>query len=213
MRLIRIIFPVFFMLVYHLHYGQDESFRPMNETQTVRSKIKENAKKTISVSSDFIQEKHLTMMDEVLVSQGRFLYKKENKVRWEYTEPVNYAIIVNGSTFTINNDGKISAFDAESNPLFREINQMIMIAISGDFVDNQDFIPGFFENESMVLVRLKPVNELLLDILESIEIYFSKPSLQVEMMKFIEPEGDFTRTVFTNREENTDIAEEKFHAE
>ncbi|MEJ2594574.1 MAG: hypothetical protein P8100_05485 [bacterium] len=126
---------------------------------------------------------------------------------------MNYAIIVNGSAFTINNDGKISAFDADSNPLFREINQMIMIAISGNFVDNKDFIPVFFENESMVLVRLTPVNELLVNILTGIEIYFSKPSLQVEMMRFIEPEGDFTRTVFTNREENTDIPDGKFHVE
>ena len=105
-------------------FAQEESYALVSEVEAVKAKIRNNAKVTTSVSCEFVQEKHLTMMEEVLISNGRFLFKKENKVRWEYTDPITYAIIINDNSFTINNDGKISQFDAESNVLFKEINNI-----------------------------------------------------------------------------------------
>ena len=213
MNLNKLLFLAGLIFLFLQSRGQEPAFKTISDTEAVKRMIRENARNTSSVSSDFVQEKHLTMMEEVLVSKGRFLFKKENKVRWEYTEPVSYAIIVNGPKFIINNEGRINEFDAVSNPLFREINDMIMMAISGDFVDNPDFTPSFFEDDKTILVKLKPVDEMLSSMLTGIEIYFSKPSLQVEMMKFIEPGDDFTLTRFQNRQENKDIADELFHAE
>jgi len=192
--------------------AQDDSFVPVSDIESVKEKIRNKSEKTISVSSDFIQEKHLTMMEEVLISEGRFLFKKENKVRWEYTHPITYAIIINGSSFTINNDGKISRFDAESNKLFREINKMIVMAIQGNFVDNPEYNSQFYQNDNYILAILQPTNELLENILTDIEVYFSRKDLNVEIVKFIEPGEDFTKTIFSNRKVNIDISDDHFNA-
>ena len=128
-----------------LSFGQaPKGFTAFEDEASFKKMVRETSAKTQSISSDFTQEKHLTMMEEVLVSRGRFLFKKENKVRWEYLEPIVYAIIINQNRFIINNDGKISEFDTESNKLFKEINNMIVMAIQGNFVDDPDFAASFF---------------------------------------------------------------------
>lgn len=153
------------------------------------------------------------MMEEVLVSEGRFLFRKENNVRWEYHTPINYAIIIRDDLFTINNDGKISDFSTESNKLFKEVNNMIVMAIKGDFVENPDFDVSFFEDDRTYLARLKPNDEILGDILEYIEIKFSKANTAVTEVKFIEPGEDYTRISFYNRKANIEIDDDQFQVQ
>jgi outer membrane lipoprotein-sorting protein len=192
-------------------FGQaPKGFTELADNESFKKKVKETSVQTQSISSDFIQEKHLTMMEEVLVSKGRFLFKKENKVKWEYTEPIVYAIIINQNRFIINNDGKISEFDTESNKLFKEINNMIVMAIRGDFVDNPDFSATFYQDEKRYLAILVPQNELLVDILTQIEIYFLKENTAVDEVIFAEPGDDFTKIVFKNRKVNIEISDEQF---
>lgn len=185
-------------------------FTEVQDISAVKKMISENADETNSLSSDFIQKKHLTMMEEVLISRGRFLFRKENDVRWEYHSPINYAIVINNNHFMINNDGKISIFDTESNKLFKEINSMILMAIQGNFVNDPAFVAAFFQDDKNYLAILKPQDEILKNILETIEIYFEKESMAVGKVKFIEPEEDFTLITFTNRKKNTKLEDDQF---
>lgn len=187
-----------------------EGFSALDQIDQLKKMITENAAKTQSLSSEFIQEKHLTMMEEVLVSKGRFLFKKENKVRWEYNSPINYTILINNQQFVIDNDGKISTFDTGSNKLFKEINNMILMAIQGNFVDDPNFNATFFEDNAHYMASLKPQDEILKNILETIEIFFSKDDIAVTSVKFIEPEEDYTLINFTNRKQNISIADDQF---
>lgn len=203
----------FILVINSQVYSQVPSeYIPVSQTEEVKNLIRKNADETNSISSDFIQEKHLTMMAEVLNSKGRFLFRKPNDVLWEYHSPIKYAIIVQNNHFTINNDGKISTFDTESNKLFKEINSLIIMAIQGDFVDNPKFESTFFESNTLYLASLKPQDEILPDILETIEIYFEKSGLAVQQVKFIEPEGDFTLIRFNNRKKNIPINDDEFRS-
>lgn len=185
-------------------------FKTINETASIKKLITENANETQSLESDFIQEKHLTMMEEVLVSKGRFMFKKENNVRWEYLSPINYTILIFNNQFVINNDGKVSSYDSESNKLFKEINNMILMAIQGNFVNDPNFTAKFYENELKYLAVLKPQDEILKNILDNIEIYFDKSTMAVAEVKFIEPEEDFTLIKFQNRKQNIKIEDDQF---
>jgi outer membrane lipoprotein-sorting protein len=207
---ITLIFFILFILL-RLEAQIPDGFEIMQDDKEVKSLITENNKQTFSLSSDFIQEKHLTMMEEVLASKGRFLFKKENNVRWEYYSPINYAIIINKRQFMINNDGKTSIFDTESNKLFKEINNMILMAIQGNFVDDPAFKASFYDDDKYYLAILIPQDDMLKNILESIHIYFEKSGMTVSQVKFIEPAGDFTTIFFTNRKKNTNINDDQFN--
>lgn len=214
MKLRKYLFMIVGILLISFAFGQaPKGFSEVEDVVSFKNKLRETSAKTQSISSEFIQEKHLTMMEEVLVSRGRFLFKKKNKVRWEYFEPIVYAIIINQNRFIINNDGKISEFDTESNKLFKEINNMIVMAIQGNFVDDPEFTASFYQNDNNYLAVLIPENELLGDILAEIKIYFSKQDIAVSEVKFIEPGDDFTKITFINRKANIEIDDDEFSAQ
>jgi outer membrane lipoprotein carrier protein len=150
------------------------------------------------------------MLEEVLISDGRFLFRRENDVRWEYLSPIDYTIVIYKEKFRIKNGDKISEFDIGSNAMFQQINKMIVTAIRGDFVDNPDFEASFFESKQQYRINLKAKNKQVASMLAGIEIYFDKETLAVEQVKFVEPGEDYTRIVFKNRKANIEIPDNQF---
>lgn len=205
----RIISSIIFFFILFSAYSQN-NFVLVNDVESLNKAIKENSLKVTSIKSDFEQHKVLSMLEETLISEGNFLYKKENNVKWQYTSPFEYTIIIANGKFMINNEGRISEFDLNSNEMFRQINNMIITAISGDFIDNDDFSVIFKENSNFYLAELVPVEETVSEMLEAINIYFSKENLGVEKVKFIEPGDDYTLIVFKNREQNITLNNNEF---
>jgi outer membrane lipoprotein carrier protein len=190
--------------------AQDNDFTPVKDIDALKSKLTTHASNTNSISSNFVQEKHLWMLNEVLVSEGEFLFKKENSVKWKYTIPIDYTIIIHNGIFTIINNNKVNKFSIDSNPLFREINSMIVTAIRGDFIDNTDFDSDFFENDEYYMAELKPTNENVSSMLEKIEIYFDKQNIQVAKVVFHEPGDDFTLITFIDKKINSELSDNMF---
>lgn len=205
----RIISSIIFFFILFSAYSQN-NFVLVNDVESLNKIIKENSLKVTSIKSDFEQHKVLSMLEETLISEGNFLYKKENNVKWQYTSPFEYTIIIANGKFMINNEGRISEFDLNSNEMFRQINNMIITAISGDFIDNDDFSVIFKENNNFYLAELMPVEETVSEMLEAINIYFNKENLGVEKVKFIEPGDDYTLIVFKNREQNITLNDNEF---
>ena len=61
------------------------------DTAIIFSEIAGSASQVKTLAGDFIQEKHLSMLNNVLTSKGRFFYKREAKLRWELTDPLDKA--------------------------------------------------------------------------------------------------------------------------
>ncbi len=190
--------------------AQEDDFRIISSIDDVKEKLIKHSTSTNSIESNFVQEKHLWMLNEVIVSKGIFLFKKDNSVRWQYNSPIEYTIIIHLGKFTIVNGDKVNEFDINSNPMFREINKMIVTAIRGDFINNPDFSAIFKENKVQYLVELTPSNERVSTMLSSINIYFNRESMQVEKVIFNEPGDDFTSIIFEDKKINTNIPDDKF---
>lgn len=201
---------LFFLVATGLFAQQTVNFLPVQNIEILKAEIKKVSENTKTIQSDFIQEKHLTMLEEVLISKGRFLFRKENNVRWEYLSPIDYTIVIYKGKFTIKDGDKINEFDIGSNTLFKQINKMIVTAIRGDFVDNPEFEASFFSNDKQYLVKLKARNKQVAEMLAGIEIFFNKETLAVEQVMFVEPGEDYTRIVFKNRKVNIELADNQF---
>ncbi len=189
--------------------AQTDLIRIEDDTE-LKTSIKEHSALLKSIKSNFIQEKHLSMLEEVVISKGKFLFKKEDNIRWEYDTPFEYTIIVSEGKFLIDNEGKISEFDINSNPMFKQISNMIVMAVSGDFVDNNQFNVEFFQNSKFYLAKLQAVNEQVSQMLSGIYIYFDKESLNVVQVKFLEPGDDFTLIKFHEYQQNIDLTNSDF---
>jgi len=193
-----------------ISHAQNDNFLPVADIDALKSKLSAHAIYTNSIESNFVQEKQLWMLNEVLVSEGKFLFKKENSVKWQYVTPIEYTIIIHNGIFTIVNDNKVNEFSIDSNPLFREINSMIVTAIRGDFIDNPDFDAKFSESDKNYLASLSPTNENVSSMLEKIEIYFDKQNMEVVKVIFREPGDDFTLITFKNKLLNSDLSDDRF---
>lgn len=191
-------------------WAQDAGFHPVVDKGPVVQAISKQSSSTNSLQCTFVQEKHLEMLEEVLISQGQFLFKKENSVRWQYLDPIRYTILIHNGKFTIDNDGKVTEFNTDSNPMFREINKMIITAIRGDFIGNTDFAPAYFESSGQYMSRLIPSSDQVRTMIESIDIYFDKSSMQVVKVVFSEPGGDMTSIKFADIIVNLEISDNQF---
>lgn len=203
-----IIFSVFIFSV--SSFSQDSNFKEVTSINELKQKLIEHSNNTNSIESSFVQEKHLWMLNEVIISKGVFLFKKKNSVRWQYNTPIEYTIVIHEGNFTIVSNDKVTEFDIESNPMFKEINKMIVTAIRGDFIDNPDFKAEFMENENQYLAKLLPTNNGMASMLTSIEIYFNRGSMLVEQVIFKEPGDDFTSIIFLDKSVNTSLSDSRF---
>lgn len=206
----RIINSIFFIL-FSISLFSQNNFVKIENVIDLNNAIKENSEKVFSIKSDFIQQKNLSMLEETLESTGNFLYKKENMVKWHYSSPFEYTIVVANGKFQINNEGKISEFDLNSNEMFRQINSMIVTAISGNFINNPNFKVEFYENNEFYKAKLIPKETVVADMLSAISIFFDKDNFNVQKVKFLEPGEDFTLITFINRKQNTDVKLKDFN--
>ncbi len=191
-------------------FSQNEGYNEVQDIEKLKSSLKTTSANTNTINSSFTQEKNLWMLEEIINSTGTFLFKKPSNILWQYHTPVRYSISIFNGSFTINNDGKVSKFDIKSNPLFQEINRMIVTAIRGDFIDNPDFTSSFTENTLFFKAKLIPVKDAVASMITSIDIYFSKSDLQVSKVVFHEPGEDFTSIVFRGTLINEEIDDSMF---
>lgn len=191
--------------------SQTKDFKPVQATSKIQSQIENVAKSTNTISSDFIQEKVMAFLEEKITSKGKFLYKKENKIRWEYTQPYKYLILINGDKITIKDDKKESNYDAKSSELFKKINSLIISTVRGNILNNPDFNVSIYQNTKFYMVILIPKEKELLNYLSKIEVYFYKSNYSVNRFIMYESETDYTSIVFVNKNTNEEIPDSKFN--
>lgn len=191
-------------------YGQDKSYRPVADPAVVEKKIMDNSLKVSSITSDFVQEKKMEYLDEVLVSKGKFWYKHESKLRWQYDEPYEYIIAIRNGSFYIKDDVKVKVYDVAGNPAFREMNDLILKIARGTLAGDKRFEIEMYENDRFYLLRLRPIDAALKGFLQTTEIYLSKSDLSAEKVVMHETETDYTQITFINRKLNNEIPESIF---
>lgn len=146
-----------------------------------------------------------------MVSHGRMLYSKPNKLRWEYTAPYHYIFILNGQTVWMKNTQGSSKIDVAQSKMFKEITRIMMSSVLGTYVsNNRDFavsLNGQGNNWKAILV---PKKSPLKQMFKTITIYFDMRKSEVYGVKMIDKNGDATSIVLKNVEINTPVNAKNF---
>lgn len=194
-------------------FGQDTIFKPVSDTEVpvYLAKVEKASASLTSLQCNFTQTKNINVLAESVVSIGKLLYKRENKLCWEYLSPYLYLFILNGDKISIKNDQSTSQFDTKSNPLFKEISLLMLNSISGTgLIDPKKFGVAFFDNTTLLKAILIPKNNTLKSILSTITLNFEKSSYLVHSIEMTEPSGDNTTIVLSEMHINQPISDEKF---
>lgn len=191
--------------------GKD-AYVPMKDVAAFRSGIQKMAAATSSIKADFKQEKYLSILANKIESEGKIQFKKPNLLKWEYTVPYQYSIILNGKQLIINDQGKVNSFDVASSQSFKQINELIINSVQGNVLDEKQFNIQYLEGKEKFLAKLTPKEEQMKKFLKEIWVYFDKDDFTVSSIKMIEPEDDYTLITFANKKMNENIPNEVFSA-
>jgi outer membrane lipoprotein-sorting protein len=190
--------------------AQYTGYTPVSDLPKFKTAFADAAQKTISIKSDFTQDKNLSMLSEKITSRGNFWFKKDSRVRMEYNQPFKYLMILNKNKVYIKDGQKESKVSAGSNKMFQQINKIMIDCMQGTTLDNTDFKTRVFENKNTALVELTPVKKGMKEMFKSINVIVDKKDFSVSSIQMLELSGDNTILRFTNKELNASIPDTLF---
>lgn len=178
-----------------------------SEQKTFKQKVQKTAQSTKTIQSDFTQTKELSILENAIVSEGHLTFKAPNLVKWEYTKPYKNIAIFKDDKLFVNNEGKKNEMDLSSNRMFRSLNSLIVNSIKGDMFDDSQFSISYFKTGRDYLVKFIPKDKRMKKFIVSFELTFDKETTQVNEVKLIEPNDDYTLIVFNNKQLNGTVSD------
>lgn len=184
-----------------------------HEINRIFSKITASSSGVKTLSSDFVQEKHLSILDNMVTSKGRFYYKRDKRLRWELTEPEVLGFTVNGKrakrwknniklrqTFEIHKAPAIKAFTDQLftwvNPDIKQIQKRYRIQVIGDNPIDLKLFPNSTQEKKHI---------------DHLRLTFAADAIYVSAVEVHEPDGDYTRIRFMNMKINEPLQDSLFN--
>ena len=204
------VFLALMMIAAYCAQAQYAGYKSLGDAVNFKAQFAAASQKINTIKSDFVQEKELSMLSEKIISKGKFLFKKENAVRMEFTQPFQYLMIINGSKIYVKDSQKENKISAKSNKLFEQINKIMMDCVKGSALSSTDFTVKIFESNDDYLAELSPVNKNLKSLFKNINLVIAKKDYAVAKIEMHEPSGDNTTINFINREMNVTLSDALF---
>jgi outer membrane lipoprotein-sorting protein len=190
--------------------AQYAGYKPVTDKETFKQKFTAESTKIQSVASNFTQEKILTALTEKITSEGKFWFKRSNKVRIEYLKPFSYLMIMNGDKVLLRDGQKENRVNTKSSKLFQQVNRIMVDCMEGTIMNSKDFTIQAFENEKDFLLELTPNAKTLKSFFSTVVLVVEKKDYTVVSIEMNEPGGDKTTLLFSDKKINTQIADETF---
>lgn len=182
----------------------------VNEAQ-VKQKISQMASAIRTMQCDFVQTKHLKMLNDNVVSRGRMYYQQSSHLRWEYTSPYTYTFVYNGSKVMIKNARRNDVIDANKNKVFKEIGNVMMSSVMGNCLnDTRSFKTTIAETSTEWVASLVPQRKEMKQMFRLIKLHINRQRAMVTSVELIERNGDRTVIELRNVKTNVNIPASTF---
>ena len=169
------------------------------------------AKKIKTLTTDFVQYKHLDFLSKDIETSGKMIFKEPSLLQWQYKKPYNYSIVFKNGKILINDEGKKSAVDIGNSKIFGRINKLIVGCVSGNMFDDKEFTISYFKSKGQNIAKFIPKDATLKKYIKQIELTFDKQEATVEQVKLLESSEDYTRIVLKNKVINAKIDDSVFN--
>ena len=190
--------------------AQPKGYQQLKDVNAFQQSLaKSNAAKQ-TITSDFTQVKNLSLLSEKIKSKGKFYFKKEDKVRIEYTAPYAYLVVMNGGQLTIKDEQKTSKINTKNSKLMQSVNRIIIDCMRGTVFQNSDFKVSAYENGQNYLLSLSPVTDAMKKMFKQVDVHMEKKTLDVDRLTMMETGGDYTDMDFSNTQHNAALNEAIF---
>ncbi len=171
--------------------------------------IREGAGRIQSIRADFIQEKHLKILAEPLISEGIFYFRMDDDLRWEYTAPIQSVLLMhNGDTrrYIRGKDGWMGDDTARLQAMQVVLGE-ITNWLNGRFDENPGFIAALEPDRKIILTPKAPA---MAAVISRITLHLSDTPGLMEAVTIHEGADSFTRLIFQNARLNPPIEDAVF---
>lgn len=199
-----------FLLMASAAVAQPPGYASVKDLNTFKTHFAQASAKITSIESDFVQVKNLAMIKDKMTSKGKFFYKKERKVRIDYSTPYKYLMVLNGNDMKVKDEQKTSNYNARSNKMMQSVNNVMMDCMRGTVYSNKEFVTAVFENAKDYVLVLTPSTSIMKKMFSRIEVFLDKSDYNVLRLNMVENGGDNSLMTFTNRQMNKNLDDALF---
>jgi len=196
-----------FLLLPIFSFSQD--WKTINADDGSLTELKKELASMESIKGDIRQEKSFSFLTEKLISTGRFIYRKEAQLRWEFTDPIEYIILINGSTMRLKEEGEEKKYKG-MNRILRQVKEIILGCIDGSIMDDPDYRTAFSVNGETIRIQLQPKAKELKEFIKQIGVEFLRNGAVLQKVRLVDSSGDETSIEFSAIETNSGIDEAAF---
>ena len=163
------------------------------DATAIRQKVSQAAQRMKTMQCEFVQTKHLKMLNDKMVSSGKMAYQQSDRLRWEYQKPYTYTFILNGNNVALKSKDRNDVIDVRQNKLFREIARIMMNSVVGQCLDDdKNFKTALAATDKEWTATLTPLRKDMKQMFQKIILHFDKQQAIVRQVTLVEKNNDQT---------------------
>lgn len=181
---------LFLLLI--LSYITPLSAQQLTEEQ-IKQKVNQTASAMKTMQCDFVQTKHLKMLNNDFVSHGKMYYQQSNKLRWEYISPYLYTFILNNDKVLLKNKQRNDLIDVNQNKLFKEIVRIMMSSVVGNcLTDDKNYKVSIATIGNEWVATLLPQRKDMKQMFPKLVLHFHAKKSVVNTVELYDKNGEKT---------------------
>jgi outer membrane lipoprotein carrier protein len=169
--------------------------------------------KAQTVFTRFVQERHLSLFDEPLRSEGFLCFQKPGRVRWETTVPYKSILVSDGSGVAQFEwtDEKWQKLDLGLGDALQNVVTQIAGVMDGRFASDQHGYKASVTNSAEeFVITLVPQNETMRKMMAAIEVHLAADLKATRRVVLRENGGDYTDIQFREQVVNANLPPKTF---
>lgn len=178
-------------------------------------RINRSAAGITTLECRFTQVKTLRFLNDKMTSSGRMFFMADGRrLRWEYQQPYQYTLVINGEKVYIKSARNTQTIDIRQSRLFQSIAEMMMSTVTGkSLTSGKDFSCTMYEAGDEWQALLIPSRKEMKKMFKEIRLHFSASRQMVTQVEMTEPSGDTTVITLKDVKTNGRIDAKMFAAQ
>lgn len=166
-----------------------------------------------TVLTRFVQERHLSLFNDPLRSEGWLCFQQPGRIRWETTAPYQSILVSDGSGVAQFEwaDEKWKKLDLGLGGALQNVVSQIAGVMDGRFAsDTHGYTASLTNRADEIVITLVPQNETMRKMMAAIEVHLAPDLKSTRRVVLRETDGDYTDIVFTDQLVNFDPSPNTF---
>ena len=182
------------------------------ELGALLDRLERNLGSIQSLAAAFTQEKHLELFSDVVMAEGIVAFRRPDDVRLEFTQPFQSVLIARRDSVAKYEcvDGTWEKIKLGSTSVIQMVTGQIATWLQGRFREKSSVYQISARTGAEPVVVLTPKSKDFLKHIVSIELTISADETRVASVVIREPEGNFTKMVFTSEQRDIPLRDDVF---